>query len=84
MSPSGRKRYVRTRRGTYTHCIEDEVEGIIASHLRTMQLFFGQNLDHFAGGDSGGGACGVGKVITVGMLIEVVSQQNKFLVSGGR
>jgi len=52
-----------------------------------MQLFFGQNLDHFAGGDSGaagGGACGVGKVITVGMFIEVVSQQNKFLLSGGR
>jgi hypothetical protein len=50
-----------------------------------MQLFFGQNLDHFAGGSDGGGAGGcVGKVITVGMLIEVVSQQNKFLLSGGR
>lgn len=76
------KKEVRHRRGTYTHYIEDEVEGVIASHLRTMQLFFGQNLDHFAGG--GGGAGGVGKVITVGMLIEVVSQQNKFLLSGGR
>lgn len=49
-----------------------------------MQLFFGQNLDHFAGGSDGGAGGGVGKVITVGMLIEVVSQQNKFLLSGGR
>ena len=49
------------------------VSFLIYHYSCPVQLFFGQNLDHF-------GTAGVGKVVKVGMLVEVTSLHNKFLL----